>query len=354
MRFPIDRFECVEQVGGIQTAVLDNGPARGQRIAMVNTGAGLRYTVALDRAADLVHAHHHAHSLAYLTQNRIKAPSHAYHHADGWLDGWPGGMVTTCGPQQFGDPRREQGVDRPLHGHFSNQPAQVTELINPDPHLGQMAMRIGAIVRDTRGYGPNLETRREISSTLGENAIHLVDHTINRDPYRNLFGMLYHVNLGWPLLDAGSRLILRGTIQPWSDAAQLAVLPDEPNGYKQILAPHASFVGERSRGLICTPQPDGDGLARVGIANPRIDLALEIAFEVAQLPRLMVWQHLGPGMYVCGLEPMVGTPSGSAREPGHVAHLDPGQTRTTAITLRVHTDAGALDGHDGDLALETA
>jgi len=354
MSFPIDRFECVEQVGGIQTAVLDNGPARGQRVALVQTGAGLRYTVALDRGADLVHAHHNEHSLAYLTQNRIKAPSHAHHTGQDWLYGWPGGMVTTCGPRQFGDDRVEEGRPTNLHGHYSNQPAEITELVNPDPHLGQTAMRIGAIVRDTRGYGPNLQTHRQITSTLGENHVTLIDHTLNRDPYRNLFGLLYHINLGWPLLDDGARLILRGAIKPWPDEAQLAVLPDEPNGYKRIIAPHDSFIGERSRGFICTPRTDGDGLAHIGIANPRIGLALEITFEVDQLPRVMVWQHLGPGMYVCGLEPMVGTPHGSDREPDHVEHIEPGQTRTTGLVLRVHTDANALDAYDGDLTLDSA
>jgi hypothetical protein len=52
------------QIGGIETAVLDNGPGRGTRIAWVNTGAGLRYKVVIDRGLDIVDAFHNQHSPA--------------------------------------------------------------------------------------------------------------------------------------------------------------------------------------------------------------------------------------------------------------------------------------------------
>ncbi len=50
-------------LGGIDTAVLDNGPARGSRVAWINTGSGLRYRVqplgewrSLDEIRNLVYA----------------------------------------------------------------------------------------------------------------------------------------------------------------------------------------------------------------------------------------------------------------------------------------------------------
>ncbi len=42
-----DKISNLAQLGGIETAVLDNGAARGTRIAWVNTGTGLRYKVVL-------------------------------------------------------------------------------------------------------------------------------------------------------------------------------------------------------------------------------------------------------------------------------------------------------------------
>lgn len=56
-QFDADKFELVHQVGGIRTATYDwpdAGGAPGCRVAMVNTGSGLRFTVALDRGGDIV------------------------------------------------------------------------------------------------------------------------------------------------------------------------------------------------------------------------------------------------------------------------------------------------------------
>ena len=51
-----DKVGNSSQVGGIETSVLDNGPGKGTRIAWVNTGAGLRYKVVVDRGLDLADA----------------------------------------------------------------------------------------------------------------------------------------------------------------------------------------------------------------------------------------------------------------------------------------------------------
>ena len=66
-----EKIGNIHQIGGIETSVLDNGPARGCRIAWVNTGSGLRYKVALDRGLDIVDAFHGRHSLAWLSHGGL-------------------------------------------------------------------------------------------------------------------------------------------------------------------------------------------------------------------------------------------------------------------------------------------
>ena len=68
-----DKVGNPAQIGGIETAVLDNGPARGTRIAWVNTGAGFRYKVVLDRSCDIVEAFHNQHSLASVSYTHLRA-----------------------------------------------------------------------------------------------------------------------------------------------------------------------------------------------------------------------------------------------------------------------------------------
>jgi len=65
----------VHQLGGIETAVLDNGAGRGSRIAWINTGGGLRFKVVLDRAMDIADAFYHQHSLAWISHLGITPPN---------------------------------------------------------------------------------------------------------------------------------------------------------------------------------------------------------------------------------------------------------------------------------------
>ena len=51
-----DKIGNIQQIGGIETSVLDNGPACGSQIAWVNTGSGLRYKVVIDRCLDIMDA----------------------------------------------------------------------------------------------------------------------------------------------------------------------------------------------------------------------------------------------------------------------------------------------------------
>ena len=61
-----DKISNATHAGGIETSVLDNGPARGTRIAWINTGAGLRYKVVLDRAMDIADAFYNQYSISWL------------------------------------------------------------------------------------------------------------------------------------------------------------------------------------------------------------------------------------------------------------------------------------------------
>lgn len=90
------------QVGGIETAVLDNGPGRGTRIAWINTGGGLRYKVVLDRAMDIADAFYNQHSLAWLSHGGITSPQPFSGGGLNWLRTFGGGLVTTCGLTHVG------------------------------------------------------------------------------------------------------------------------------------------------------------------------------------------------------------------------------------------------------------
>ena len=110
-----DKLSNVSQVGGIETAVLDNGLGRGVRIAWINTGSGLRFKVVIDRAMDIADAFYNQYSLAWLNHSGITAPQPFSHKGLDWLRTFGGGLLTTCGLSHVGGPDQDESGERGLH-----------------------------------------------------------------------------------------------------------------------------------------------------------------------------------------------------------------------------------------------
>src|SRR4051812_47992692 len=101
------KFINAAQVGGIEAYTIADGPGRGVRALCVNAGSGLRYRVLIDRGLDIDQAFFNAHSLAFLTHAGVARPSRAMDRGIEWLKGFPGGLLTSCGPFNIGAPSND-------------------------------------------------------------------------------------------------------------------------------------------------------------------------------------------------------------------------------------------------------
>ena len=206
--FRIDRFINVSQVGGIESYQIDDGPARGVRALCVNTGAGLRYRVLVDRGLDIDQAFLGQHSLAFLTHGGVTPPTRALDRGLDWLRGFPGGLLTSCGPFNIGAPGTDAGEELGLHSHHSNTAATIESIVQPDPRSGRTEMTVTGIVRYGAFYGPCVELRRTIRSTLGSNAIDFTDDFFNAGNQPVPHAWLLHINFGYPLAGRRRRAVL--------------------------------------------------------------------------------------------------------------------------------------------------
>ena len=332
------RFINPAQVGGIETGVLDDGAGRGVRVAWVNTGSPLRYRVLIDRGLDIDQAFYSSLSLAYLSLTGPTAPSRALDRGMEWLRGFYGGLCCSCGPQHVGAPEIVDGQAYGLHGTHSNTPAQVEIICQPDPAAGVDSICITGVVRTARMFGPNVELRRTIRSQLGRSFIHIHDEFLNRGNTPAPHAWLLHLNFGWPLLSAGTRLVYKGGLQPRPDLASLKWFAN-PRRYRVVGPPAREHAGAGEACCFIDPPADRDGLCHAGLVNERLGLGVEVRFPKAHFPRLVNWQHLGPcGEYVVGLEPI----SGGMHCGVDPISLDPGGTRGYDCTLEVLTDPAEL------------
>ena len=331
------------QLGGIETSVLDNGPGRGSRIAWVNTGGGLRFKVLIDRGLDIFDADFLGQSLTWHSMTGVTTPSFAYSKGIDWLSSFYGGLVVSCGPTHVGAPFEEGGQQFGLHGSHSNTPAILESIVQPDLARGQKEMRIGALIRTSRVFGPNLELRRVISSELGSAAIHIIDQFTNCDDNRVPLAWLLHINFGFPLLEPeASTYCYRGKLSPIRGRDEWF-----RDGFDYRAAPQP-LEEHRGGGEYVTyidPETiDGDRVL-AGVVNKKRGLGVKVEFSKHDYPRLVNWQHWGPrGSYMGALEPTNAGVEGRPKdiERGWLQYLEPGESKTFRCTITATANQAEL------------
>jgi len=114
-----------KQPGEIETSILDNGAGKGVRIAWIDSGSGLRFKVVLDRAMDIADAFYNKHSLAWISHLGVTPPDLSVTSGTNWLNGFGGGLLTTCGLTHTGGPEKDEYSEREGHDRISHVRARV-------------------------------------------------------------------------------------------------------------------------------------------------------------------------------------------------------------------------------------
>ena len=330
-----NKISNTAQLGGIETSVLDNGAGRGTRIAWINTGSGLRFKVVIDRAMDIADAFYNEHSLAWLSHSGVSKAEALSDKGIEWLRTFGGGLVVTCGLSHVGGPEKDEFGERGIHGQISNIPAEIVSVIQPDPLSGNMEMSISGILRESQALGNRMELRRTISATLGKSTIRIQDEVINRGNTETPHMLLYHCNLGWPLVDEGSKIVWNGSWK--SRDGNPDKLFAEGNDFYTCPAPLDDHQGSGEEAAFIDIEADESGFCNCGIDNQKIGIILNLKFRKKELPCLTNWLHYGKGEYVVGLEPGTNPPIGQsrARRQNELILLAPGESRKYELEIQV-------------------
>jgi hypothetical protein len=335
-QFVASRISNVSQIGGIETSVMDNGYSRGTRIAWFNTGSGLRFKVVIDRAMDVADAFFNQYSLAWhsaagIMPNQFLATSGIH-----WLRTFGGGLITTCGLSHVGGPEQDEFGDRGVHGWISNRPAEIESIIQPDPARGKMEMSISGRIKEATIFGPHLELRRTISCSLGQSYIDIRDEVSNRGNTKAPHMLLYHYNLGWPLVDEGAELYFDGEMHYVNEQRDRHIFNDQ-NKFRRCSAPIPEHNGAGEAAAYFDIVADENGMCNCGINNSKIGIGANIRFRKEQMRWLTNWQHWAHGEYVTGLEPGTHPPIGqaAARAQNTLLFLEPGETRNYEMRFAV-------------------
>jgi hypothetical protein len=321
-----ERVGRIEQVVSSTMVVEGEGPARGMRRIVVRCGE-LCFDVHPDRAMDIGSLSYRGIPLTWMSPAGVRSASSRGPSKMRWLDTFSGGLIATCGLDAFGSPSEDQGESFPLHGEIG---AEQADQISQDPSMterGVHELRISGRVRQARLFGPDLELHRTITTRLGSPALDVRDVITNRGATAQEHMILYHLNLGWPLVDQSARLHIPGEeVLPRDQdaAAGLATWDrfDVPAGTvpEQVFRHRLPNSGEFTAAL----------------RNARLGVELAVTFDTTELPALFQWKLMSTGSYVLGLEPAncpVIEGRATAREQGVLPMLEPGESRRYRLTF---------------------
>ncbi|MFD2094159.1 aldose 1-epimerase family protein [Blastococcus deserti] len=304
------------------------GPGRGMRRIAVRCG-DVAFDVHPDRALDIGAFSFRGVPMAWMSPSGLVGPWNRDSTPMGWLRVFPGGLVSTCGLDAFGSPSRDEGEDYPLHGLAGTLQADQVGHGGRWTDDGDYEITVSGRVRQARLFGENLELRREIRCRLGTGELSIDDVVTNLGPAAQPQMILYHVNLGWPLLDEGATLRLPSAeVVPRDEDARAGVHEWDSFGPPTHPFPEQVFRHRLSA---------GSTEVRAVLSNPRLGLALAMTFDPRELPHLFQWKMLGSGAYVLGLEPAncpVIEGRATARSTGALPVLEPGESRHYRLTFQ--------------------
>lgn len=314
----------LDQLASAVSSVVADGPARGCRALDLRVAAGIDVRILPDRGFDVGAAWYHGLPLAWISavgeHGPLPVPS-----GSAWLDAFGGGLVTTCGLRNVGAPSEGHG----LHGRFSHLAARDVT-VDREALEGEVTLSARATVTEAGALGPHLRVERRLRTRTDQGLFELRDITTNLGPEPEPAPLLYHVNLGPPLVDQGARLELDAVRTVPRDA-------DAEAGMATWARPGPPVPGAREVVLEHEVRADADGWASARLVNERVGWRLSLRWPAGALPRLHHWVHPSPGIYALGLEPANCSVLGRAadRAQGRLPVLAVGETRTTELEVRV-------------------
>jgi hypothetical protein len=197
------------------------------------------------------------------------------------------------------------------------------------------------IVQQSAVFGEDLHLIRRIEAEVGTSEIRLTDRVVNHGFYRTPHMLCYHINVGHPVLDEGSRYLA-----PITDVVWAAQAGDDYRrqgvGYRTLPAPKLDFheqVWQHELGA------DSNGEVPVALVNDRIGLGFEVTTRKDQFPCQYEWQNLQAGQYALGIEPSTHHVLGNlaARERGEMIWLEHGEERRYDSVFRILDGAAAIE-----------
>ncbi|QDV28055.1 aldose 1-epimerase family protein [Aureliella helgolandensis] len=254
----------------------------------------------------------------------------------GWLEGFDE-LFVRCGLQGFGPPvfAANGQLAYPLHGRIANLPARSVEF-----HLDheRASLSIVGQVCETRFLQHDLRLTAKYTFQVGKPSVQIHDQLLNASSSPADAHLLYHINVGKPLLGAGSRMVVSADNVVPRDARAAEGLSE----WSSYQAPEEGYT---EQAYFFDSRADAEGWGGALLTSPDAAQGFVMRYKTENLPCFTQWKNTLPDCdgYVTGMEPGTGFPNPRAFEieRGRGLHLQGRESRD------FHLELEAVSTRDG-------
>ena len=290
------------QVANLRKYTLTEGNSAGLEVIDCDNGR-LRFLINASCALDIMQLFHEGQNVSFISKNGFTAK-----HTD-FPSRFEGGMLYTCGLDSIG---ARDGFE--THGTLHEKRATVTRT-----ECTEDGITVEGYITDTALFGKNLVLKRKIYSALGSESVTVEDTLTNAGARVENFCVLYHVNVGYPMIDDGARI-------------EADVKACEPRNEWAAQNAENAFVTEAP--LPCREETCYYltlGKPEVSVINSAIGKKFTLAYEGEALTNFIEWKSMACGDYALGLEPC----TSGLDDKFSYKSLAIGQSTKNVITLTV-------------------
>lgn len=318
-----------DQLMRIKRFRMQEGKAEGVELLDVQNRSGMHFDVNVSRGMDIPYLDFCGENIGFVSPCGIVSPEYFDDKELGFLKSFTAGFLTTCGLKVAGAPCEYEGTFYGLHGNLSHTPAEeVSAVIEENGNSSCVVIK--GKVRDAVIFGDKMCLEREIRCSYKERKITLKDKVTNEGFKRARQMILYHCNIGYPVLSPDSEIF----IPALETKARNVHAQEGIDSWMKVQEADADY---EEMCYYHKLKPDEKNHSVAAVYNPDLDMGIAIEIDLSTLDHFVQWKMMGAGDYVMGLEPSNSTIDGieDAVKNGSMKYLEPGETREYNLTFHI-------------------
>lgn len=263
-----------DQIASVRRYTLTEGKEAGLDVIECNNGK-IRFLLNVSKALDIMQLYHKGQNMSFVSKNGFSK------REINFLNRFEGGMLYTCGLDSVGG---RDGYE--LHGTIHNIPAKIIHM-----ECNEQEIVIEAIINDTSLFGKNLVLKRKITTQINGDYVEISDTLTNNSFKEEKYCLLYHINVGYPMLDEGCKIIA----DVISYEPRTVWAKENENSMYEI----SNSVDNQEETCYFLNLKDPE----ISLINPKINKKFIVSYSKDTLPHFLEWKSMASGDYALGLEP---------------------------------------------------